>query len=198
LKKILNNSNFILFMDNTFLEILKYTLPSIVVFLASYFIIKSFIDNEKNRRKDEAYIKEKEKLMELKIAEQKIISPIRLQAYERLVLFLERISPGSLIMRNNTGDMNAFQFQMALIKNIRDEFEHNLSQQLYISTKAWDLIRNAKEEMIRLINTSAARCNENSNATDLAQIIFQLSLEDEKTSISKALEYLKEEARKLF
>ncbi|HRS53448.1 MAG TPA: hypothetical protein P5250_01930 [Bacteroidales bacterium] len=185
-------------MDNTFLEILKYTLPSIVVFLASYFIIKSFIDNEKNRRKDEAYIKEKEKLMELKIAEQKIISPIRLQAYERLVLFLERISPGSLIMRNNTGDMNAFQFQMALIKNIRDEFEHNLSQQLYISTKAWDLIRNAKEEMIRLINTSAARCNENSNATDLAQIIFQLSLEDEKTSISKALEYLKEEARKLF
>lgn len=198
MKKILNNSNFILFMDNTFLEILKYTLPSIVVFLASYFIIKSFIDNEKNRRKDEAYIKEKEKLMELKIAEQKIISPIRLQAYERLVLFLERISPGSLIMRNNTGDMNAFQFQMALIKNIRDEFEHNLSQQLYISTKAWDLIRNAKEEMIRLINTSAARCNENSNATDLAQIIFQLSLEDEKTSISKALEYLKEEARKLF
>ncbi len=182
----------------TILEILKYILPSIIVFLTAYFIIKAFIADERKRREVESENRAREKLLDLKLVGKKIVDPIRLQAYERLVLFLERISPGSLIMRNNVNGMSAFQFQISLITNIREEFEHNLSQQLYISSTAWNLIRNAKEEMIRLVNTAAARCKDNSSSIELSEIIFQLSLENEKSAIAEALEYLKNEARQFF
>ena len=173
------------------IEFLKYILPAAIVFLTAYFLIKQFIEDENKRRQAEAEIKSKEKLIDLKIAGKKIIDPIRLQAYERLVLFLERISTGSLINRNNISGMNAFNLQVTLVKNVRDEFEHNLSQQLYVSSAAWNLVRNAKEEMIRLVNTAASKCNDNSSSSEMAQILYQLSLESDKAPVADALEFLK-------
>jgi len=180
------------------LDILKYILPSIIVFATAYFIIKQFVENENKRRLAEAEDRSREKMLNIKISGQKIVNPIRLQAYERLVLLLERISPGSLIMRNNVAGMSAFQLQKVLVNNIREEFEHNLSQQLYVSSRGWDLIRNAKEEMIRLVNTAAAKCDDNSTSADLAQLIFQFSLEGDKSPVGNALDYIKTEARQLF
>mgnify|MGYP001210298751 CR=1 FL=1 len=180
------------------IEFLKYILPAAIVFFTAYFLIKQFIEDENKRRNTESEIKSKEKLIDLKISGKKIIDPIRLQAYERLVLFLERISVGSLVNRNNVSGMSAFQLQISLVKNIRDEFEHNLSQQLYVSSAAWNLVKNAKEEMIRLVNTAATRCNDNATSSEMAQILFQLSLEGDKAPVADALEFLKNEARQLF
>ena len=169
------------------LDILKYILPSGIVFATAYFLLKAFIDND-NRKK----------LIEIKTNNQALINPIRLQAYERIILLLERISPGSLIMRIAQPNMTAFQFQTALIQTIRDEFEHNLSQQIYISSNAWELTRNAKEEMIKLVNIAASRLNDNATATDLGSIIFELSMQKDKLPLNQAIEFTKKEVRQLF
>jgi len=169
-----------------FLEILKYVLPSLVVLAAAYYLLKLFFENEHQK-----------KAADIKMAGYKIITPIRLQAYERLVLFIERISPESLIMRVHKNEFSALQLQTTLIINIREEFEHNLSQQVYVSSQAWELVRNAKEDMIKLVNTAAAKLNDNCNATNLSQKIFELSL-NEKLTTKTALEFLKNEIRQVF
>jgi hypothetical protein len=170
-----------------FLDILKYILPSGVVFATAYFLIKAFLDNE-NRKK----------MLELKMNNQAVSIPIRLQAYERIILLLERISPGSLVIRVTQPGMTAFQLQTALIQNVRDEFEHNLAQQIYLSSPAWELSKNAKEETIKLINIAASKLNESASAIDLGSVIFELSAQTDKLPVTAAIEYIKKEVRQLF
>jgi len=127
----------------------------------------------------------------------KIILPLRLQAYERIVLFLERILPSTLILRTNKPELSAIQLQSLLVKTIRDEFEYNLSQQIYIPSITWELIKNAKEETIRLINQAAAKVPENDPSSELARNILEISLEKEKLPINVAIEELKKEVASL-
>jgi hypothetical protein len=130
--------------------------------------------------------------------EHKVILPLRLQAYERLVLFLERINPNNLIMRMNRPELTASQFQSLLVKTVRDEFEYNLSQQLYISSTAWEQIRNAKEETINLINQASSKVDENAPSSELVREIFNEFLGKDKPSVENALEEIKQEIRKSF
>src|SRR5690554_1612691 len=125
-------------------EIVKFTLPALITFLTAFFMIRLMLKREEENRKIDAILKN-----------QKMITPIRLQAYERLVLFLERISPNHLIMRVQQPGMKVQELQRQLLANIRTEFEHNLSQQVYISHSTWEIIRNAKEQTIKLINSCA-------------------------------------------
>ena len=132
------------------------------------------------------------------VEEQKIILPLRLQAYERIVLYLERITPNNLIMRLNKPEMNAIQFQSLLIKTIREEFEYNLSQQLYISSKAWELVKNAKEETITLINQASSKVPEAGSSADLVRVLFEQFLEKEKLPVDTALDEVKQEIQRCF
>lgn len=172
---------------NELLDILKYVVPSIVVFATSYYLLRLFINNDQLRRNSE-----------IKLQNQNIITPIRLQSYERLVMFLERISPNSLIMRNHRSDMTATQLQFVLIQTIRDEFEHNLSQQVYISQQAWDIVKAAKEDIIKLINTAAGSISENATAMQYSEKIIEMSLSKERLATNVALEFLKKEISKSF
>src|SRR5574344_1218734 len=153
-------------------------------------IFKKYFDNQ-----------QKTQLLQMKIDEHKeslkVITPIRLQAYERMALFLERISPNSLIMRCYQPGMNLKLLQGVMTKNIRDEWEHNLSQQVYISTEAWSRIREAKEEMINLINSSAATMDTNADPVSLAGVIFS-SIAKTKAPTDGALEFLKKEIQQHF
>jgi len=167
------------------LEISKYVLPSLVVFATAYYILREFINMD-----------QKKKQLELRAEQHKVSLPIRLQAYERIVLLLERISPQSLVARCHKADMNVSVMQALLIQSVRDEFDHNLSQQLYISEKAWEMVKNAREEMIKEIHTSAASLGEDASATDLAQIILTRSAE--RVPTRTAIEFVKGEARQLF
>jgi len=130
--------------------------------------------------------------------EQKILLPLRLQAYERIILFLERISPNSLIMRMNKPEMSSVQLQSALIKVIREEFEYNLSQQLYISLKAWELVKNAKEETIKLINMASGRIQETASSGELIKSILDLAVEKERLPVNDAIDEIKKEIQKIF
>jgi hypothetical protein len=171
------------------LDILKYILPSLVVMLAAYSIVWIFIKNETRRRQ-----------MDINLASKEIVIPIRLQAYERIILFLERISPGSLVVRMHQPGYSALHFQNVLLNAIREEFEHNLSQQLYISSPAWEMVKNAREETVKLINTAALRLTENETATsdDLSRKIFEMSLQMENYPTYTAIEKIKKELRLLF
>lgn len=130
--------------------------------------------------------------------DQKIILPLRLQAYERIVLLLERISPQNLILRIKKPEMNAIQLQSELIKAIREEFDYNLSQQLYVSPGVWELVKSSKEEMISMINIASGKVSENAGSNELARLIIQASMEKEKLPVTLALEEVKKELQKIF
>jgi hypothetical protein len=169
---------------NELLISIRYILPAVVVFFTAWYILKEFFKQENLRRQL--------RLMEDK---QRISLPLRLQAYERVVMFLERISPGNLVMRVHKPNLSVKKFQQLLIQSIRDEYDHNLSQQLYLSIEAWEKVKGAKEEMVRQINTSAAKLSEEATSTDLSQKILEMSLD--KSATRKALDYIKTEARKI-
>ena len=130
--------------------------------------------------------------------EQRIILPLRLQACERIVLFLDRIALNNLIMRINRPEMNALQLQAAMVSAIREEFEYNLSQQLYVSLKSWGLVRNAKEESIRMINTASMKVPESAPSSDMVRIMLELLLAEEKSAVDVALDEVKREIQKSF
>jgi hypothetical protein len=176
-----------LLIMSTFLEILKYILPSVVVLATTVYLVKSFLVHDDNR-----------KVMQLRMDVQKVSLPVRMQAYERLVLLLERVQPAGLILRNNQPGMNAGSMHSALLQSIREEYEHNLSQQLYVSTQAWELVRNSREESIKLINTAGSQVAPEAPAAELAQHILIQDMEASQDTTIKAIEFLKKEARDNF
>ena len=170
------------------LEILKYTLPSVVVFLTAYFILKQVFDNQKERHQAEL----KNQLI---IENSKLLTPARMQAYERMVLFLERIAPMRLVLRQNQADLNVVQFQKKLIQVVREEFEHNLSQQLYISSKAWNMVFQAKEEVISIINTAANQLKPEDSSAQLGKLIINAEEFLKKPIVKGAIDMLREELK---
>ncbi len=168
-------------------ELLKYTVPSLVVLATAYYLLKMFLEKETEKTQ-----------MQMRLDVQKISLPVRMQAYERLVLLLERIEPAGLLIRTNLPGMNAIQLQSALIQTIRSEFEHNLSQQLYVSTKAWEMVRNAREETIKRINTAAIKLTPEATSADLASLILINDVDAEQSVVKGALDLLKSEARNNF
>ncbi|WP_321281131.1 hypothetical protein [Marinifilum fragile] len=164
------------------LEISKYILPSLVVFATTYFVIKAFFKRDEQKRKQEIFLNN-----------QKRITPIRLQAYERLIIFLERIHPESLIVRENVIGMNNQQLQQKLISAIRTEFEHNLSQQMYISGELWKQIKAAKENIIQLINSEASQLITTDSSLGLSKAIIESHMQIQNAEIDKAIASLKNE-----
>jgi len=169
------------------LEILKYTLPSIVVFVATFFVMKKFLDNEYRKQ-----------LFELRKSNLKTITPIRLQAYERATLFLERINMENLLKRVTKPNMQADQLQMALIGAIRSEYEHNLSQQIYMSEDAWYAVKSAREETVKMIHMSMAMIEGKGTAMDLTKAIFTQLEENKALPYEKGIIILKKEVKHLF
>ena len=168
-------------------EILKCTLPALFVFLATYLVMSKMIKSEQMRLKAENALNN-----------QKFITPIRLQAYERMVLLLERISPQSLIMRTQRQNITNQELQSTLLKTIRSEFEHNMAHQLYISDKAWEMVRTAKEDCIKFINQTALQTKPDGNSLQLCKLILEKLLDRDLDPTTKAINYLKEEIRTLF
>ena len=154
-----------------------------------YLLVKRYFDNE-----------QKERLLQMKIDERretlKVVTPIRLQAYERMALFLERIGPDSLVLRSYQPGMDLKLLQGVMTKNIRDEWEHNLSQQVYLAPGTWARIREAKDEMVNLVNSSAVTLTDTDDPTRLAATIFASAAKHLPTD--KALEELHKEINELF
>jgi hypothetical protein len=172
---------------NSIWEILKIVLPAIIVFLTAYFLFRDMLENSQKQREFEFRIKNGKK-----------VTPVRLQAYERLALLLERISPQSLLMRVSPNDITAFEYHQQLLSQIRQEFEHNFSQQIYVSAILWETIRGARENLIGIINKSAEEINNDAPALALSKKIIENYIEEEDQPIVIAMNELKKEISKLF
>ncbi len=169
------------------LDILKYALPSIFLLILCYMMLTNFMENEEKRR---SYFLKKET--------QKSALPIRLQAYERLSLFLERITPDRLLVRLHSQGLSAQQYQTLLTETIREEFEHNLSQQIYVSEEAWKLLVDSKSATVGIINNISREFKPNDDAMALRKTILNRTMEMESFPTKKALRYLKGEVKRDF
>lgn len=135
---------------------------------------------------------------ELRLANHQLTMPLRLQAYERMALFLERVAPNNLILRVAPSATTAAELHQLLLREIREEFNHNLAQQIYIGSDTWEVIRNAKEEIVTLVNLSAQEVAADGSATDLARQIMKRVIEQETLAVSAALQVVKNEVQALF
>ena len=171
---------------NVIIEIAKWLLPSLMVFLAVWIVFNHVKNSDKRRY---AY--------ELRLKEKRAILPARLQAHERMMLFLERISPEALIMRLQRPNLTVQQLHSMLLKTIRQEWDHNVAQQLYLSDKAWTLIKNSCENIVKLINTEAGKLKPSDPAMQLSQKILE-ECSGERPLTADAIRLLKEEVRNLF
>ena len=170
-----------------FLEILKLIIPGALVVLVVYFLITKHLEQENRKR-----------TVEFKIETQKQILPLRLQAYERAVLYLERISPHSIIMRTYKAGMSAKLMQADIIRAIREEYEHNMAQQIYINPNSWSALKQAKEETIKMFNLAAMNVPADAGANEMAQLIFEAIGKMDKLPTDIAITYLKTDIQKIF
>jgi hypothetical protein len=174
------------------LELLKYTIPALVTLGGVYFIIQLFINDENARRNQEL---NKTLLFE----QRKVSQPLRLQAYERIIVFLERVHPFSLLQRVYQPNMLLTEFQLELIKTIRVEYEYNLSQQMYINNDAWQMVATAKEETIKLINSFASQIPDDKDGIELSKAIFNYYMQSQKeVPVQIAINYVKDDVKNLF
>lgn len=122
---------------------------------------------------------------------------LRAQAYERMVLYLERITPDALIMRMHQGGMSADLLRNDLAKAVREEFDHNLSQQIYVSDEAWKHVVQAKEETLQLFNIAHEKMGPKATGLEMSRLVFSILSEVGRSPNESALRVLRSEARKL-
>jgi hypothetical protein len=167
-------------------DILKITIPALLVMLTAWIVMRNMIKNDQEKRRQESILQNS-----------RTVTPIRLQAYERIVLFLERISLESLIVRVSNSDMSSGQLHTAMLNAIRSEFEHNLSQQIYMSPQAWEVVRNARSNMIKIINSEVEKMPANSTGMALSKKLLERIMELEKEPTRAAIDYLKGEVSRM-
>jgi hypothetical protein len=169
------------------IEFGKILIPSSVVLYAVYLMVRSFINREIELKK-----------LEIRGRSIETILPARMQAYERIVLFLERSSPQNLLIRLNMPGLSARDFQKLLLDEIRNEYNHNVSQQVYMSEDSWNKVRNAKEDLIIMINEAASQLGTEASSIDLSKKIFEIVMNKTVDPIGHALSEVKKEIQQTF
>lgn len=171
---------------DTIAEFFYPLIPAFLVFFTAWIFFSRMRDDQRNFQQ-----------LLMRIEERKHSLPLQLKAYERLIIMLERITPSALVMRLNQPGMNAAKLQLELLKAVRDEFDLNVSLQMYVSRTAWELTSAARDEVLSLIKLSAAQAGIEGTSMMLNQSIFELEAKTANVPIKQALEVLKAEARKL-
>ncbi len=174
-------------MMNTLFQIALIVIPAGGIFLTVALFLK---------RQSEKEIRHLQ--IELKKERQNFFLPSRVESYQRAVLLMERIHPNSLVMRLHNPGLPAKGFQADLLKAIRDEYDHNVAQQIFISLPAWTMVKNSKEEIIKIINLAGTQCESVATATDLAGKIFEIIGEVGTLPTEITVDYLKKELQELF
>lgn len=172
-------------IEEKLLEIASYTIPAIITGGVAFGLLHKFFRNEESKRK-----------FELLRENQQQGLPIRLQAYERIVLFLERINPVNLMMRVEPSGLDAPSYATFLIHNIQTEYEHNIAQQIYLSQDCWEIVMKAKNNIIsQLRNTSIT--GEVQTGEELRTKVLQELTQTESAS-AVAISFIKEELKRVF
>lgn len=168
------------------LEIIGVSITSIAIATVTIVIVWRMTKAERERR-----------TFDLKRENVKVMTPVRLRAYERMAIFVERIAPDSLVMRQRFGERTtSSQLQRTLLDQIRQEWEHNASQQIYISEETWAQLVNAKESIVELVNSCAMQLDPKTVSVGLANLVLNTYNEEKSkqdTPIQMALAAIKKD-----
>lgn len=169
-----------------FFDLLKYTLAGLFIFFTAYFVLKSHFDTYYNL-----------KALEYKTLVVKDMLPLKLQAYERMTLFVERINPSNLMLRLHQPGMSSKEMQSIILAEVKAEYQHNISQQLYISKDAWNIIKRVKDDTIGLVNHAVNNLHPEATAVELSKIVFAKLEELEENPYDLALLVMKNDIQDL-
>jgi hypothetical protein len=172
-------------MELDILGLLLYCVPAIITGGIAFLFFREHVENENNRRN---FLIQKDL--------QKDALPMRLQAYERMSLFLERIKPSKLILRVKPTSSNKEDYESLLIANIEQEFDHNLAQQIYVTDKCWSITSTAKNATIQIIR-KATLSDKVDSADKLREVILSEML-DKRSPSDAALSFIKEEVSEIW
>ena len=172
---------------DAFIEILKYTFPAALMLLLTYMLLSNFVDNEENRR-----------VFYLRKDLQKKALPMRMQAFERVIMLLERITPNHLVIRVKPGNMSLGNYRRTLVQAVRQEYDYNLTQQVYLSDESWNHVVSAKSQVISLINKVAGSLEDDAKASDLAKELLNAEIAAEIFPTKAAILLIKHEAARSF
>jgi hypothetical protein len=170
------------------IELLKYTLPAVLVCITTWLTIRSFFNAHYHQQE-----------LKLKENSRSISLPLRLQAYERLALLMERIDLFNLISQLRTPTMTVSELQLMMLNQIRSEFDHNVSLQIYVGAELWAMVRSTKEEMIMTVNRLGMSLPPTAPAKEFSRLVFEhLNELDGTLPTHTVLEKIKAEAKLIF
>jgi hypothetical protein len=169
------------------LQIALILIPSGAVLLTTIFFLRREASKEVMNMK-----------AELKKQRQEYFLPSRVEAYQRAILLMERIHPNSLVMRLHNPGLPAKALQAEFLKAIREEYDHNVAQQLFVSPQGWQMVKNSKEETIKIINIAGNQMLATSTGMDLSAKIFEIVAEVGQLPTEITVDYLKTELQELF
>jgi hypothetical protein len=172
-------------MELDILGLLLYCIPAIITGAIAFFFFREHIENENSRRN---FLIQKDL--------QKDALPMRLQAYERMSLFLERIKPSKLLLRVKPTSSNKEDYESLLIANIEQEFDHNLAQQIYVTDKCWSITSTAKNATIQMIRK--ATLSEKVDSADKLRELILSDMMDKRSPSDAALSFIKEEVSEIW
>jgi len=166
-----------------FLEIIKLTIPGLLVFLTTYFMLQRYLDGQIRLKQ-----------VESKQSQKQTTIPLRLQAYERLSLFCERISLPNLLLRVRKEGMTAAELKLSLLLAIQMEYEHNITQQVYVSSQLWQIIKIARDNTVAFVSAVGENIDNKADGRVLAELILRHVANEDSTGLDMALNAIGKEA----
>lgn len=164
-------------------EILLLIVPSLIIFLTVYLLMRQFFRNQLRLR-----------MFKREDSNRASLTPLKLQAYERLTLMCERISIPNLLLRLKDRNMSAAALKATMILAVQQEYEHNISQQLYVSDQLWKIIQMAKNQIIEIVALVGEQVEANSAGEVYASELIQFLDSQEKDPLATAKLAIKREA----
>jgi hypothetical protein len=169
------------------LDILKYTIAGLGVVWIAFYLLKPYLDRN-----------ERIQLIELKKSISAQTLPLKLQAYERVVLFIERTNPANLLVRLNNPDYTAAELYMLLVAELRNEYQHNVTQQIYVSANAWAIVKRLKDETLAVVNNVIKDLPESASGLDLSKAVLTQISQSDKNPYDIGLGLIRKELEELF
>lgn len=168
-------------------DILKYSVAGLGILYAAFYIFKPYLDKTQNLQ-----------VLEFKKGLTAQTLPLRLQAYERLVLFIERVNPTNLLLRINSNGLSADELYTLIVNEVRSEFQHNVTQQLYVTSRAWSVTRRVKDDTLNVIANGLKTLPTNATGLELGQTVLNLLSKLDENPYDMAVGLLRQDLEDLF
>ncbi len=169
------------------LDIVKFTIAGLGVVWIAFYLLRPYLDRSESMQ-----------LVELRKTISSQTLPLRLQAYERVVLFIERINPSNLLIRLNNPDYSAAELYMLIVAELRNEYQHNVTQQIYVSTNTWAIVKRLKDETLGVVNNAIKGLPEDATGLDLSKTILTQISQSENNPYDIGLGLIRKELEELF